>query len=181
MFAPVCLIITVNFVIFFFVIWSLGHRHTLHLRSSEQHSRRHQRCLTAIAIMTLLGLTWIFGALAFGGARLVFEYLFCIFNSLQGLFIFIFHCLRLDDVRKHWSTLFSKRSLRYTRSVTSQRAMSTIVERTASRKAGSDVSKRSSVKQVGNGTTANGLKKPDVDKNGHAQVYSNQAYDNDIA
>ena len=59
--------------------------------------------------------------------------------------------------------------------------MSTIVERTASRKAGSDVSKRSSVKQVGNGTTANGLKKPDVDKNGHAQVYSNQAYDNDIA
>ena len=121
MFTPVCLIITINYVIFFVVIWSVGHRGAI--SQSPQNSRRFQNCLTAIAIMTLLGLTWIFGALAFGKTRLLFEYLFCIFNSLQGLAIFVFHCVRIKDVRYHWKTFVSHRSLSYARSrtISSQR------------------------------------------------------------
>ncbi|KAI8494540.1 hypothetical protein Bbelb_277660 [Branchiostoma belcheri] len=35
------------------------------------------------------------------GRHVVFAYLFCIFNTLQGLFIFIFHCVMREDM-KEW-------------------------------------------------------------------------------
>ena len=39
----------------------------------------------------LSGLTWIFGFLAVKDAKFILQCLFCIFCSLQGLMIFIFH------------------------------------------------------------------------------------------
>ena len=48
----------------------------------------------------LLGVTWVFGAVAIGGGAIAFIYLFALFNAFQGLFIFIFHCAidpRSDD------------------------------------------------------------------------------------
>ena len=72
------------------------------LVSAGKSTTSYQRVRMAIAILVLLGLTWIFGALAIGSARLFFEYLFCIFNSLQGFFIFVFHCLRQKDVQRAW-------------------------------------------------------------------------------
>ena len=45
-----------------------------------------------MSFFALLGVTWVFGALAIGGAALVFIYLFALCNAFQGLFIFIFHC-----------------------------------------------------------------------------------------
>ena len=56
----------------------------------------------AIAVVILLGLTWVFAIFAVGRASLVFQYLFSIFNSLQGLFIFIFYCLLKKDVKDIW-------------------------------------------------------------------------------
>ena len=44
-------------------------------------------------ILPLLGITWVFGLLSFNSATLVFKYIFAIMNSLQGLMVFIFHCL----------------------------------------------------------------------------------------
>lgn len=35
------------------------------------------------ALLPTLGLTWVFGVLSLGGAAVVFQYLFAIFNSLQ--------------------------------------------------------------------------------------------------
>ncbi|KAI8506599.1 hypothetical protein Bbelb_160260 [Branchiostoma belcheri] len=61
-----------------------------------------QNLRIAIAIMVLVGLTWIFGFFMISDGRIVFSYLFCIFNSLQGFFIFIFHCLRQKEVRNLW-------------------------------------------------------------------------------
>ncbi|KAI8493085.1 hypothetical protein Bbelb_290890 [Branchiostoma belcheri] len=54
----------------------------------------------ACSIMALFGLTWVFGFLVIDDARTVFAYLFCIFNTLQGLFIFIFHCVMREDMTK---------------------------------------------------------------------------------
>ena len=71
--------------------------------------------------MVLLGLTWLFGAMAIGGARLVFQYLFCIFNSLQGFAIFWFHCLRQEEVRQCWFDFLFRhgsRRRKYTASTT---------------------------------------------------------------
>ena len=48
----------------------------------------------------LLGTTWTFALLAVGKATLIFQWLFCVFNSLQGFFIFYFYTVRNQDVRK---------------------------------------------------------------------------------
>ena len=52
----------------------------------------------SIIIMPILGFTWIFAILDFFFDELAFKYLFAIFNSLQGLFIFIFHCVMNQQV-----------------------------------------------------------------------------------
>ena len=44
-------------------------------------------------ILPLLGITWLFGLLSFNSDTIIFKYIFTIFNSLQGLMIFIFHCI----------------------------------------------------------------------------------------
>ncbi|XP_067375708.1 adhesion G-protein coupled receptor G6 isoform X2 [Channa argus] len=59
--------------------------------------------LRAVASLTvLLGLTWSIGFFSFGSGRVVLLYLFSIFNSLQGFFVFFFHCLMKENVRKQW-------------------------------------------------------------------------------
>ncbi|XP_053715501.1 mucin-5AC-like isoform X1 [Synchiropus splendidus] len=55
-------------------------------------------------LIVLLGLTWGFALFAWGPLYLPFVYLFSIFNSLQGFFIFIFHCAYKENVRRQWRT-----------------------------------------------------------------------------
>ncbi|XP_042221217.1 adhesion G protein-coupled receptor L3-like isoform X2 [Homarus americanus] len=52
----------------------------------------------AIVLMFLLGLTWTFGLLYLNQATVVMAYIFTVLNSLQGLFIFIFHCVQNDKL-----------------------------------------------------------------------------------
>ncbi|XP_062446258.1 adhesion G-protein coupled receptor D1 [Rhea pennata] len=69
--------------------------------------------LTAKAVAVLLpilGSSWIFGVLTVNDHALVFQYMFAIFNSLQGFFIFLFHCLLNSEVRaafKHKTKVWS--------------------------------------------------------------------------
>ena len=56
----------------------------------------------AFACNVLLGITWVFALLAVGKATIFFQWLFCIFNSLQGFFIFVFYTIRNQDVKKAW-------------------------------------------------------------------------------
>ncbi|XP_069175729.1 uncharacterized protein [Procambarus clarkii] len=61
----------------------------------------------AVSVFFLLGFTWIFGLLAVSHARTVFSYLFCIFNTLQGFFLFVFHVFRERSARKYWKDFLS--------------------------------------------------------------------------
>uniref|UniRef100_A0A8C6Q3U0 Adhesion G protein-coupled receptor D1 n=1 Tax=Nothobranchius furzeri TaxID=105023 RepID=A0A8C6Q3U0_NOTFU len=57
--------------------------------------------LTAKAVAVLLpilGISWIFGVLAVNTHSLPFLYIFAVFNSLQGFFVFLFHCLLNSEV-----------------------------------------------------------------------------------
>ncbi|XP_063043005.1 adhesion G protein-coupled receptor L3-like [Engraulis encrasicolus] len=56
----------------------------------------------AIALLCLLGLTWAFGLMYVNESTVIMAYLFTIFNSLQGMFIFIFHCVLQKKVRKEY-------------------------------------------------------------------------------
>ncbi|XP_074477499.1 uncharacterized protein adgrg2a isoform X2 [Sebastes fasciatus] len=53
-------------------------------------------------LIVLLGLTWGFALFAWGPLYLPFVYLFSIFNSLQGFFVFVFHCAVKESVRREW-------------------------------------------------------------------------------
>jgi hypothetical protein len=64
----------------------------------------------SVILLPLLGLTWVFGLFAVNENTVVFAWLFTIFNSLQGVFIFILHVVRNDRV---WGT-FKKRYGVYT-------------------------------------------------------------------
>ncbi|XP_035562324.2 adhesion G-protein coupled receptor D1 isoform X3 [Canis lupus baileyi] len=58
--------------------------------------------LTAKAVAVLLpilGTSWVFGVLAVNSQALAFQYVFAILNSLQGFFIFLFHCFLNSEVR----------------------------------------------------------------------------------
>ncbi|XP_066557966.1 adhesion G-protein coupled receptor G6 isoform X2 [Amia ocellicauda] len=57
---------------------------------------------SVVSLTFLLGMTWGFAFFAWGPVNLAFMYLFSIFNSLQGLFIFIFHCALKENVQKQW-------------------------------------------------------------------------------
>ncbi|XP_048832695.1 adhesion G protein-coupled receptor L2 isoform X10 [Brienomyrus brachyistius] len=60
----------------------------------------------AFALLCLLGLTWSFGLFFLNESSVVMAYLFTIFNTFQGMFIFIFHCLLQKKVRKEYSKCF---------------------------------------------------------------------------
>ncbi|XP_072096887.1 adhesion G-protein coupled receptor D1 isoform X2 [Mobula birostris] len=48
----------------------------------------------AVAVLLpILGISWACGVLAINNYAIVFQYMFAFFNSLQGFFIFLFHCI----------------------------------------------------------------------------------------
>lgn len=55
----------------------------------------------AIVLVFLLGLTWIFGFLYLNKESVAMAYLFAALNSLQGCFIFVFHCVQNEKVSFH--------------------------------------------------------------------------------
>ena len=118
-FAPILAIILINLVIFILAMRALSR--TGALVSAEKKSSSYQRARTSIAILLLLGLTWVFGALAISRAQIVFDYLFCIFNSLQGFLIFYFHCLRQQEVRNQWKSFLTGKGLRLQKTETDSR------------------------------------------------------------
>lgn len=63
---------------------------------------------TSLALVVVLGLTWTFGVLYLTHSSLFLAYLFTIFNSLQGLFIFIFCCLLSDKVRAEYRSSLTR-------------------------------------------------------------------------
>uniref|UniRef100_A0A674HPL7 Adhesion G-protein coupled receptor D1 n=1 Tax=Taeniopygia guttata TaxID=59729 RepID=A0A674HPL7_TAEGU len=81
--------------------------------SYKVHGDANAFKLTAKAVAVLLpilGSSWIFGILAVNAHALVFQYIFAVFNSLQGFFMFLFHCLLNSEVRaafKHKTKVWS--------------------------------------------------------------------------
>ncbi|KAG8179369.1 hypothetical protein JTE90_012068 [Oedothorax gibbosus] len=59
----------------------------------------------AFTVMVLLGVTWVFGTFALGDLKLVLQYAFCFFNSLQGFLIFLVRCLLYPEARGAWAHL----------------------------------------------------------------------------
>ncbi|XP_045061231.1 adhesion G protein-coupled receptor L2 isoform X1 [Coregonus clupeaformis] len=62
--------------------------------------------LGAFALLCLMGLAWSFGLFFINESSVVMAYLFTIFNTFQGMFILIFHCILQKKVRKEYIKCF---------------------------------------------------------------------------
>ncbi|XP_051542114.1 adhesion G-protein coupled receptor G2-like [Myxocyprinus asiaticus] len=98
-----CLVFLLNLIMFIVVMIQLcrikrQNPHNLQNRSGWQDMR------SVAGLTVLLGLTWGFAFFAWGPVNLAFMYLFAIFNTLQGFFIFVFHCAMKENVRRQWRT-----------------------------------------------------------------------------
>ncbi|XP_029770172.1 CD97 antigen, partial [Terrapene carolina triunguis] len=100
--APVCIIIAVNAVIFVVTVWKLSLKFADINPDMSQLKKFRVLTITAIAQLCVLGTTWIFGLFQFNQRSLVVSYIFTILNSLQGLFIFLLHCLLKKQVRDEY-------------------------------------------------------------------------------
>ncbi|XP_070567737.1 adhesion G-protein coupled receptor G6-like [Ptychodera flava] len=102
---PFGVVLIFNSVIFCLVIHQICGLNSRAMTKSERFNIQAQ-LKAAIGLMALLGLTWTFAIFAISEASLVFMYLFAIFNSLQGLFIFVFHCALKTDIQNGWKRTF---------------------------------------------------------------------------
>ncbi|RUS86609.1 hypothetical protein EGW08_005625, partial [Elysia chlorotica] len=82
----------------------------------------------AVALEVLLGLTWLFGYFLISESTTPVAYIFTVLNSLQGLFIFVFHCLLSKKAQKEYSQVL--RGLKVKRT-TSLRGVASTTRRTS--------------------------------------------------
>ncbi|GAB6018517.1 hypothetical protein CHUAL_000214 [Chamberlinius hualienensis] len=106
---PCCLLLLINTIVFVMV--------TRVLFQPRRNSNKSNKSMTtkphvtfaqvrgAFTVMTLLGISWIFGALAIGQVKIIFQYIFCICNSLQGFLLFIVRCLQYPQAQQAWLQL----------------------------------------------------------------------------
>ncbi|NXA24918.1 AGRG2 protein, partial [Ibidorhyncha struthersii] len=93
-----CLIFLINISMFIVVLIQLC-RIKKKKQLGAQRKTSIQDLRSVAGLTFLLGITWGF---AFFTVNEVFTYLFTIFNTLQGFFIFIFYCITKENVRKQW-------------------------------------------------------------------------------
>ncbi|XP_036207629.1 adhesion G protein-coupled receptor L4 isoform X2 [Myotis myotis] len=103
---PACLIILVNLLAFGFIIYKVF-RHTAGLKPEVSCYENIRSCARgALALLFLLGTTWIFGVLHVVHASVVTAYLFTISNAFQGMFIFLFLCVLSRKIQEEYYRLF---------------------------------------------------------------------------
>ena len=71
-------------------------------RKTEVYKVTLRTLISVSSIMLLFGLTWLFGALTVSAASPAFQWMFVIFNTLQGFFLFVFFCIIGKDAREEW-------------------------------------------------------------------------------
>ncbi|XP_052404625.1 adhesion G protein-coupled receptor L2 isoform X2 [Carassius gibelio] len=100
---PVTFIIMLNLIFLVVTMYKMV-KHSMSMKpdSSRLESIRSW-VFGAFALLCLVCLTWSFGLFFLNDSSVIMAYLFTIFNTLQGMFIFIFHCLLQKKVRKEYS------------------------------------------------------------------------------
>ncbi|XP_035270650.1 adhesion G protein-coupled receptor L2 isoform X8 [Anguilla anguilla] len=103
---PVTFIIMLNLIFLVITMYKMVKHSTSLKPDSSKLENIKSWVLGAFALLCLLGLTWSFGLFFINESSVVMAYLFTIFNTFQGMFIFIFHCLLQKKVRKEYSKCF---------------------------------------------------------------------------
>ncbi|XP_054720827.1 uncharacterized protein LOC129230454 [Uloborus diversus] len=108
---PSCFILFVNLVVFLMVTRVLFTPRNVSAKKPPQCSKKEKFVVTtsevkgSFTVMVLFGVAWVFGAFTCGEARLIFQYIFCVANSLQGFLMFVIRCLHYEESRSAWHQL----------------------------------------------------------------------------
>ncbi|KAM4597806.1 adhesion G protein-coupled receptor E5 [Polymixia lowei] len=104
---PACVIITVNIFFFLVTVWKLAQKFSSLNPDLDKLHKIKAFTVTAVAQLCVLGTMWIFGCFQFEEGTLAMSYLFTILNSLQGVLLFIMHCLLSKQVREEYGKVLS--------------------------------------------------------------------------
>ncbi|WAR10310.1 AGRG2-like protein [Mya arenaria] len=109
---PIAVVIFANLIVFTLVMCKFLRRKTnIMISNQSELNMAFLHFQAALSIFVILGLTWVFGFMTVDDTRIVFHYLFAIFNAFQGLFVFFFFTLREKKVRNAWRKLCCPRSV----------------------------------------------------------------------
>ena len=107
---PVLALVLFNTIIFTIVLRVLikHYRRKLEdIESKKNFQGMFKTFLSVVSIMFMFGLQWLFGAFTIAEASEAFQWLFVIFSTLQGLFLFLYFCVIAQDAREEWLKLLS--------------------------------------------------------------------------
>uniref|UniRef100_A0A665VRQ6 Adhesion G protein-coupled receptor E1-like n=1 Tax=Echeneis naucrates TaxID=173247 RepID=A0A665VRQ6_ECHNA len=107
-FGPVCFILIINIFFFLITVWKLAQKFSSLNPDLNKLQKIKAFTITAVAQLCVLGTMWIFGCFQFEGGSIVMSYLFTIFGSLQGVLLFVMHCLFSKQVRDEYANILSR-------------------------------------------------------------------------
>ncbi|XP_034566690.1 adhesion G protein-coupled receptor E1 [Notolabrus celidotus] len=107
-FGPACFIIIINIFFFLITVWKLAQKFSSLNPDLDKLQKIKAFTITAVAQLCVLGTMWIFGCFQFEEGTIVMSYLFTIFGSLQGVMLFVMHCLFSKQVREEYRNILSK-------------------------------------------------------------------------
>uniref|UniRef100_A0A671QVD6 Adhesion G protein-coupled receptor L2a n=1 Tax=Sinocyclocheilus anshuiensis TaxID=1608454 RepID=A0A671QVD6_9TELE len=100
---PVTFIIMLNLIFLLITMYKMMKHSTSLKPDSSRLEHIKSWVMGGFVLLCLLGLTWSFGLFFISESSVVLAYLFTIFNTFQGMFIFTFHCLLQKKVRREYS------------------------------------------------------------------------------
>uniref|UniRef100_A0A7N5JWT5 Adhesion G protein-coupled receptor E5 n=1 Tax=Ailuropoda melanoleuca TaxID=9646 RepID=A0A7N5JWT5_AILME len=99
---PVILVVLCNAVVFVTTVWKLTQKFSEINPDMKKLKKARVLTITAVAQLLVLGGTWVFGLFLFDPQSSLLSYTFTILNCLQGLFLFVLHCLLNKKVREEY-------------------------------------------------------------------------------
>ena len=103
---PIAAVVVANAIIFLLVLRRLSRHQTEKKKiTTDGNGPDHMWARNAklsLSLVSLLGITWIFGLLMLGDAAIVLQYIFTILATLQGFAIFVCQCLLRPQVVYLW-------------------------------------------------------------------------------
>ncbi|XP_060084154.1 adhesion G protein-coupled receptor L3-like [Ylistrum balloti] len=103
---PVLAVIVVNVIVMVLVLKAL--LTSQFIMTKTQRQKIVSAIRSVCVLLPVLGITWFFGILSINDDTIVFQYLFAVSNSLQGFFIFLFHCVFSVPVRRAMKQKYKK-------------------------------------------------------------------------
>lgn len=114
---PVTIILITNIVIFIIITVKVLWKNNQNLMSTKRVSSL-KKILSTLSIAVVFGVTWIFAYAMLindDNIRIVFSYIFCLFNSTQGLQIFILYTVRTKAFQSEASKVLKSLSSSFDR------------------------------------------------------------------